>query len=55
MNFTSILRQIIVEESRFEILRNALTKSTQDKEGKKIKPKLSMKEFVDIEIGRAHV
>jgi hypothetical protein len=48
MKFTSLLKSIIVEESRFEILLNALTKPGEDKEGKKTKPKLSKKEFLDL-------
>lgn len=48
MKFTSLLKSIIVEQSRFEVLLNALTKSGEDKEGKKIKPKLSKKEFLDL-------
>lgn len=45
MNFTSILRSLITESSRFEILFDALTKPQVDKEGKKQKPKLSKEEF----------
>ena len=48
MKFTSLLKSIIVEQSRFEVLLNALTKSGEDKEGKKTKPKLSKKEFMDL-------
>ena len=48
MKFTSLLKSIIVEQSRFEVLMNALTKSGKDKEGNKIRPKLSKKEFVDL-------
>lgn len=46
MKFTSLLKSIIVEQSRFEVLFNALTKPGQDKEGKKTKPKLSKEEFL---------
>lgn len=46
MRFTSILRQVILEQSRFEILRDALTKSTQDKEGNKVKAKMTPQEFL---------
>jgi len=46
MRFTSILRQVILEQSRFEILRDALTKPAQDKEGNKTKPKMSPQEFL---------
>ena len=48
MKFTSLLKSIIVEQSRFEVLLNALTKPGEDKEGKKTKPKLSKKEFLDL-------
>jgi hypothetical protein len=46
MKFTSLLKSIIVEQSRFEILFNALTKSGQSKDGKKTKPKLTKDEFL---------
>ena len=46
MRFTSILRQVILEQSRFEILRDALTKPTQDKEGNKAKAKMTPQEFL---------
>lgn len=45
MKFTSILKSVILENSRFEILFDALTKPTKDKEGKKVKPKLSKEQF----------
>lgn len=45
MKFTSILRKVILEQSRFELLHDALTKPTVNKEGKKVKPKLSKEEF----------
>ena len=48
MKFTSLLKSLIVEQSRFEILLNALTKSGEDKEGNKTKPKLSKKEFMEL-------
>ncbi len=48
MKFTSLLKSIIVEQSRFEVLMNALTKPGKDKEGNKIKPKLSNKEFLEL-------
>jgi len=48
MKFTSLLKSIIVEQSRFEVLLNALTKPGEDKEGNKTKPKLSKKEFLDL-------
>jgi hypothetical protein len=48
MKFTSILRQVIMEQSRFEILRDALTKNTTDKKGEKQKPKMSIGEFLQL-------
>jgi hypothetical protein len=48
MKFTSLLKSIIVEQSRFEVLLNALTKPGEDKEGNKTKPKLSKREFMDL-------
>lgn len=48
MKFTSILKELVLEQSRFEILRDALTKSSQDKQGKKVKPKMSMEEFLQL-------
>jgi hypothetical protein len=46
MKFTPLLRSIIAEQSRFEVLSNALTKPNKDKEGNTIKPKLSKQEFM---------
>ena len=46
MKFTSLLKSLIVEQSRFEILFNALTKPGENKEGKKTKPKLTKDEFL---------
>ena len=43
MKFTSLLKSLIVEQSRFEVLLNNLTKPGEDKEGNKTKPKLSKK------------
>ena len=48
MKFTSILRQVIMEQSRFEILRDALTKPSTDKKGEKQKAKLSISEFLQL-------
>ena len=48
MKFTSILRQVILEQSRFEILRDTLTKPTTDKKGEKQKPKMSIGEFLQL-------
>ena len=48
MKFTSLLKSIIVEQSRFEVLFDALTKPGKDKEGNKLKPKLSKREFIEL-------
>ena len=48
MKFTSLLKTVILEQSRFELLFDALTKPSEDKEGKKIKPKLTKNEFVEL-------
>lgn len=48
MKFTSLLKDILLEQSRFEILRTALTKPTEDKNGKKQKAKMSMEEFLKL-------
>jgi hypothetical protein len=48
MKFTSILKSIIAEQSRFEVLYNALTKPATDKAGNKTKPKLSKEEFLTL-------
>ena len=45
MKFTSILKRVILEQSRFELLSDALTKPSKDKEGNKVKPKMSKEEF----------
>jgi hypothetical protein len=37
---------VILEQSRFELLFDALTKPSTNKEGKKVKPKLSKEEFI---------
>ena len=46
MKFTSLLKTVILEQSRFELLFDALTKPSKDKEGNKVKPRLSKDEFV---------
>lgn len=46
MKFTSILKSVILEQSRFELLFDALTKPSTNKEGKKVKPKLNKDEFI---------
>ena len=48
MRFTSILKQVILEQSRFEILRDTLTKPSQDKEGNKVKARMTPQEFLAI-------
>jgi Leucine-rich repeat (LRR) protein len=48
MKFTTLLKDVILENSRFEILRTALTKPSKDKEGKTVKPKLSIQEFIQL-------
>jgi hypothetical protein len=39
---------VILEQSKFEVLFDALTKPSMDKEGKKMKPKLSKEEFYEL-------
>lgn len=48
MKFTSILKELVVEQSRFEVLRDALTKPSQTKDGVKQKPKMSIQEFLQL-------
>lgn len=48
MKFTSLLKNLVLEQSRFEILRDALTKPTVDKNGNKVKPKLKLSEFLQL-------
>jgi hypothetical protein len=48
MKFTSLLKTVILEQSRFELLFDALTKPSKDKEGKKLKPKLTKDEFIEL-------
>ena len=48
MKFTSLLKSVILEQSRFELLFDALTKPSVDKQGNKSKPKLTKKEFIDL-------
>jgi len=48
MKFTSLLKTVILEQSRFELLFDALTKPSKDKEGNKVKPKLTKNEFVEL-------
>lgn len=46
MKFTSILKSVILEQSRFELLFDVLTKPSTNKEGNKVKPKLNKDEFI---------
>ena len=48
MKFTSLLKTIIVEQSRFEVLLNALTKPSEDRGGVKTKPRLTKREFIEL-------
>ena len=48
MKFTSILKNVILEQTRFEVLLNNLTKPRKDKEGAKSKPILSKEEFFQL-------
>ena len=48
MKFTSLLKTVILEQSRFELLFDALTKPSTNKEGKKVKPKLTKNEFISL-------
>jgi hypothetical protein len=45
MKFTTILKKVILEQSRFELLFDSLTKPVVDKKGNKQKPKLTKDEF----------
>lgn len=48
INFTSILKDIIVESAKMGVLLDKFTKPKKDKEGNKIKPKLSVEEFLTL-------
>lgn len=48
MKFTNLLKTIIMEQSKFEFLFDTLTKSSKDKDGNQVKPKLSKKEFIEL-------
>ena len=48
MKFTKILKSVILEQSRIEVLLDALTKPSVNKEGVKSKPKLTKSEFVNL-------
>lgn len=46
MKFTPLLKTLIVEQSKFEYLTNKYLKPQVNKEGKKIKPKLTQNELI---------
>ena len=48
MKFTQILKKIILEASKYEILLDNLTKPTVNKEGKKQKAKLSLQVYNEL-------
>ena len=48
MKFTSLLKSVILEQSRFEVLFDALTKPSQDSQGNKEKPKMTKQEFIQL-------
>lgn len=48
MKFTSLLKSVILENSKIELLLNTLTKPYLDKEGKTHKPKLSKEELEEL-------
>jgi len=48
MKFTKILKSVILEQSKFQILFDKLTTPSKDKEGKPQKPKLTKGEFFEL-------
>ena len=48
MKVYNILRQLVLENSRFEVLLDKYTKEKKDKEGKKVKPLLELTKFAQI-------
>ena len=48
MKFTKILKSIILEQSKFQVLFDKLTTPSKDKEGKPQKPKLTKGEFFEL-------
>lgn len=48
MKFTSILKNVILEQSKYQILLDKFTQPTVDKEGKKSKPKIKKEDFYEI-------
>ena len=48
MKFTSILKKVILEQSKYQILLDKFTEPTVDKEGKRSKPKVKKEDFYEI-------
>jgi hypothetical protein len=48
MKFTSILKKVILEQSKYQILLDKFTEPTVDKEGKRSKPKIKKEDFYEI-------
>ena len=48
MKFTSLLKSVILEQSRFELFFDANVKPSVDKKGNKQKPKLTKKEYIEL-------
>jgi hypothetical protein len=48
MKFTSILKNVILEQSKYQILLDKFTEPTVDKEGKRSKPKIKKEDFYEI-------
>jgi hypothetical protein len=48
MKFTSILKNVILEQSKYQILLGKFTEPSVDKEGKKSKPKIKKEDFYEI-------
>jgi hypothetical protein len=48
MKFTSILRNVILEQSKYQILLDKFTEPAIDKEGKRSKPKIKKEDFYEI-------
>jgi hypothetical protein len=48
MKFTSILRNVILEQSKFKILLDKFTEPSVNKEGKKVRPKITKEHFYEL-------
>jgi hypothetical protein len=48
MKFTSILKKVILEQSKYQVLLDKFTEPTVDKEGKRSKPKVKKEDFYEI-------